>query len=349
MVYLDYASTYPYVRYAPCDDDTFMTNPNANYAYAERSKLQGFENRIKTAIGVKQGHILYFRTATDCIEWLHDAVMKKYHNTSWGHSLYEHDCCLYGDTNYSGKGFWIQQLVNHITGDVWDLPSVRLNLNWHNAPLEPYLIVDATATIGKTKLPDNLESMASALFMSGHKISCPSLSFLWVDDDLFKLLGGNPDIRNQYGLKHGSISVCEVCCLTDAIEDACLVYDMGGYDDVKYKFTTLSMHLYDALDDANIKYDIVVGSTANCCVINAVRLRGFNADSLQQYLSTKGIYIGIGHSSCAGNEDYRILEQYGLTKQEASEVIRVSFCEDSKEEEIDEMVKYVMQYKELYL
>ena len=68
MVFLDYASTCPIVKFSSKLYDGFHCNPNAAYAYEERKALMDCEERIKAAIGVKSGHVLYFRCATEAID-----------------------------------------------------------------------------------------------------------------------------------------------------------------------------------------------------------------------------------------------------------------------------------------
>ena len=218
MVFLDYASTCPIVKFSNKQHDGLRCNPNAAYAYAERKTLMDCEERIKAAIGVKSGHVLYFRCATEAIEWLlHETDSW---NDTWGHSPYEHDACLFGvrrrPDKLMGLDFYIHQWVNHITGEIFDLKAIRSQL-----PNACKLIVDATAGFGKAKLPSDLDNIADALFMSGHKIGCPELSFMWVSDKLCKWLGAAKDIRNQWGLHHGSLSVASVMALTDSVEWAC--------------------------------------------------------------------------------------------------------------------------------
>lgn len=351
MVYLDYASTYPYMVHSENDakEYEFHANPNANYAYVDRAILQSCEARIKRAIGVEQGHILYFRTATDCIEWLHDAVIKKNPSTSWGHSPYEHDCCLYGDVTMENKDFYIHQLVNHITGDIFDPLHIGLELDRVNKDVEPMLILDATAAINHIMMPEDLDDLASALFMSGHKIGCPDISFMWLNNDLFNLLGGGNDIRNQYGLKHGSLSVRSIKELADTVE--CIYDNFVKFSEyINETYYNLYARLCCELEDNNIEYDVIGKQNMATATINAIRLHGINADALQQFLATKKIYIGIGHSSCAGEEDYRVLvDGYGLSKQEASEIIRASFGEDSSVEDVEALVEGIKNFKELYV
>ena len=67
MVFLDYASTCPIVKFSSQQYGGFHCNPNAAYAYAERKVLMDCEERIKAAISVKSAHVLYFRCATESI------------------------------------------------------------------------------------------------------------------------------------------------------------------------------------------------------------------------------------------------------------------------------------------
>ena len=214
MVFLDYASTCPIVKFSSKQHDGFYCNPNAAYAYTERKTLMDCEERIKAAIGVKSGHVLYFRCATEAIDWLVGAIGGR------AHSPYEHDACTLGvgiaPEKVIAADFYIHQWVNHITGEIFDLKTIRSQL-----PETCKLVVDATAGFGKAKLPSGLDDIADALFMSGHKIGCPELSFMWLSDNLCEWLGAAKDIRNQWGLHHGSLSVASVMALTDAVEWAC--------------------------------------------------------------------------------------------------------------------------------
>ena len=84
------------------------------------------------------------------------------------------------------------------------------------------------------------------------------------------------------------------------------------------------------------------------CSINAIRLNGLNADAIQQYCASKGVYIGVGGSACNAAGDFRVLNAYKLTDTEASEVIRVSFGEYTTIEDIDALVDAIAEYKQKY-
>ena len=346
MVFLDYASTCPIVKFSSKQYKGFHCNPNAAYAYTERKVLMDCEERIKAAIGVKNGHVLYFRCATEAIDWLYHATIKRADYIWWRRSSYEHDACQFG---YEVKAnlvtdvidFYIHQWVNHITGEIFNLKTIRSQL-----PKTCKLIVDATAGFGKTKLPSDLDNIADALFMSGHKIGCPELSFMWLSDNLCKWLGAAKDIRNQWGLHHGSLSVASVLALTDAVEWACESGDRVDGNSVR-----LYVRMNNLLDKARIEhYDViehhdVLEHQMFTCSINAIRLNGINADALQQFLASRGIYVGVGGSACSAAHDYRVLRAYGLTDDEAAEVIRVSFGDETTSSDIEALVEGIKEYR----
>ena len=341
MVFLDWASTCPIVKFSSKQHKDFHCNPNAAYAYTERKVLMDCEERIKVAIGVKSGHVLYFRCATEAIEWLVGDIGGR------AHSPYEHDACTLGvgiaPEKVVAADFYIHQWVNHITGEIFNLKTIRSQL-----PETCKLVVDATAGFGKAKLPSGLDNIADALFMSGHKIGCPELSFMWLSDNLCEWLGAAKDIRNQWGLHHGSLSVASVLALTDAVEWAC-----ENGDRVDRHNLRLYVQMDGMLDKARIEhYDViedVIEHQAYTTSINAIRLNGINADALQQFLASRGIYVGVGGSACSAAHDYRVLRAYGLTDDEASEVIRVSFGDETTSSDIDALVEGIKEYKERFI
>ena len=85
------------------------------------------------------------------------------------------------------------------------------------------------------------------------------------------------------------------------------------------------------------------------CSINAIRLNGINADALQQFLASRGIYVGVGGSACSAAHDYRVLRAYGLTDGEASEVIRVSFGDETTARDIEALVEGIKEYKGMFI
>ena len=347
MVFLDNASTSPTVRF-PIDTSKQWSNPNAAYAYEERKVLIDCEGRIKAAIGAKGGHMLYFRCATDALEWLHSVTFAKNPDRWFAHSPYEHDAAVYGSMAMPDQlydiNFYCYQLVNQLTGEIHDIKSVHEKLLQYDDV--PFLICDCTAAIHHISLrATKVCQYADCICMSGHKLGCPDIAFMWVDDRLFNWLGGGNDIRNQYSLKHGSISVGHVLALADAVEWAC---DSKRLNDMNNWYLRLFDYLCCMLKRANIDFSVIADMCPSIFAINAIQLNGLNADAIQQYAASKGVYIGVGGSACNAAGDFRVLNAYKLTDTEASEVIRVSFGEYTTIEDIDALVDAIAEYKQKY-
>ena len=290
MVYLDYASTSPIVCF-PIDTSKQWCNPNAAYAYEERKVLMDCEDRIKAAIGAKDGHVVYFRCATDAIEWLSVATIAKMPDRWFAHSPYEHDAAVFGiedePDELIGVDFYCHQLVNQLTGQIHDIEAVFKRMLQYDH--DPFLICDCTAAIHHVSLrATKVCQYADAIVTSGHKYGCPDIAFMWIDDRLFNWLGGGKDVRNQWGLKHGSISVGHVLSLADAVEWAC---DSDRMWDNELYWEYFVSYLLDKLGYTAK----LVGEKKNgTFAINAIRLPGINADALQQYLV---IRVSFGHES----------------------------------------------------
>lgn len=344
-VCLDWAATSPTVRFH-IDTSKQWRNPNAAYAYEERKMLMDCEERIKAAIGAKGGHVLYFRCATDALEWLHSEGNKCM--MAWAHSPYEHDAAVFGieskPDELVGIDFYCHQLVNQLTGQIHDIKAVFKRMLQYDH--DPFLICDCTAAIRHVSLKEaKVCQYADAVVTSGHKYGCPDIAFMWVDDRLFNWLGGGNDVRNQWNLKHGSISVGHVLALADAVEWAC---DSNRLNDMNNWYIRLFDCLFCGLKRANIDFSVIADMCPSTCDINAIRLNGLNADSLQQYCASKGVYIGVGGSACNAAGDFRVLNAYGLSNAEAAEVIRVSFGDETTKENIDALVDAIAEYKQKY-
>lgn len=344
-VYLDWAATSPIVRF-PIDTSKQWRNPNAAYAYEERKVLIDCEERIKASIGAKGGHVLYFRCATDALEWLHSEGNKCM--MAWAHSPYEHDAAVFGieskPDELVGIDFYCHQLVNQLTGEIHDIKSMHEQLLQYDDV--PFLICDCTAAIHHISLrAAKVCQYADCICMSGHKLGCPDIAFMWIDDRLFNWLGGGKDVRNQWNLKHGSISVGHVLALADAVEWAC---DSKRLNDMNNWYMRLFDYFCCGLKRANIDFSVITDMCPSTCAINAIRLNGLNADSLQQYCASKGIYISVGGSACNAAGDFRVLNAYRLTNAEAEEVVRVSFGDETNKYDVDALVSAIVEYKQRY-
>lgn len=341
MIYLEYAATNPFTKYS-CSKYGQFLNPNANYAYKEQKLLDDCANRVKAAIGAKSGKVVFGGTSSQLIENL----MNRAKRNTVICSKYEHDSFL--RYNYDsvgkveeipnsidsmpesyGKMLVMWQGVNNITGEIFPIEQIGSICHEFNS----FYICDMTAMIGKAPIPVNIDQWCDCAVWSGHKLGTEvGIGVMWLSNKFNDWLG---DFK-----LHGTPNLAGAMAITDAIEDACKS-SMKHYID-------LYMYLYHKLVNANIQFQ-VIGDRLKTCAINAIIFDDINADSLQQYLASKQIYIGIGGSACSSLHDFRVLDACGLTNDEASRVVRVSFGDGTTERDIDAFVNAVVEYKEKFL
>lgn len=356
MLYLDYAATHPYVKYPSSVYGPFL-NPNANYAYKEKRLLAEAEDRVKKAIGAKSGKVVFGGTSSQLIENLFTHIAEETNEYITLGSSCEHDamwrfiddarkdiCSLEHAirTYHSGKRLIVSLMgINNLTGEIFPIEEIGKLCHEHDA----FYICDMTAMIGKTPIPADIDQWCDCAVWSGHKLGTElGIGAMWVSDRFDKWLNG-------FKL-HGTPNLAGALAMTQAVEDAC---DKRFLYERIWHYADLVNCLSDELVRHNIEFNVVSEYSNNdeppfTYSINAIRLPGFNADALQQFLASKQVYISIGGSACAERYDFRVLENgYNLTKQEASEVIRVSFGQNSTIKDIEALVKNIYEFKKTYL
>ena len=345
MIYLDYAATNPFTKY-PCSKYGQFLNPNANYAYKEQKLLDDCANRVKAAIGAKSGKVVFGGTSSQLIENLlnHEINGKRRYTEYVIGSKYEHDSfnkflvtrvanidqlmdTIVKNRGYRGCVIW--QGVNNITGEIFPVEQIGTLCHWFNA----FYICDMTAMIGKAPIPANIDQWCDCAIWSGHKLGTEGgIGAMWLSDKFNEWLG---DFK-----LHGTPNLAGAMAIADATEVACK-------SPMKH-YTDLYMYLYGKLVNANIQFQ-VISNRLKTCAINAIMFDDINADSLQQYLASKQIYIGIGGSACSSLHDFRVLNACGLINDEASRVVRVSFGDETTEHDVNEFVNAVVEYKEKFI
>lgn len=357
MNFLDYASTCPVVKYPQqlyrnVLGEGYFFNPNTNYAYKEKRLLSKAKNRVKKAIGAKGGKVVFGGTSSQLIENLFTHIYDETNEYLTICSIYEHDSVWrfadqWGNIDslkhviqtYHGDKQLIICLmgVNNLTGEIFPIEEIGKLCHEHDT----FYICDMTAMIGKTSISANIDQWCDCAVWSGHKLGTElGIGAMWVSDRLDEWL-------NDFKL-HGTPNLAGALAMTQAIEDAC---DKEYLCERIQHYSDLTTYLNIQLFESNLDYNFVPENDSDFAyAINAIRLPGFNARSLQSYLASKEIYIGLGQSSCAEEADRRILCQgYGLSEQEADEVIRISFSEDSNTEDVKVLVENICEFKKIYL
>ena len=357
MIYLDYAATNPFTKY-PCSKYGQFLNPNVNYAYKEQKLFDDCANKVKTAIGAKSGKVVFGSTSSQLVENLMVAVNSAYDKDEYDVycSCYEHDSFFrYGNnklldlseldtvfdiSNEHRQSLVIWQGVNNITGEIFPVEQIGLTCHGFNA----FYICDMTAMIGKAPIPANIDQWCDCVIWSGHKLGTDGgIGAMWLSDKFNDWLG---DFK-----LHGTPNLAGARAITDATEDACKnaeKHETRAYELYRY--------MLDKFTDNDIHGCVVKGALKphepnpnEPCIINAIMFDDINADSLQQYLASKQIYISIGGSACSSLHDFRVLNACGLTNYEASRVVRVSFGDETTERDIDAFVNAVVEYKEKFV
>lgn len=349
-IYLDWAATAP-VRYFT-KDYYIPGNPNSSHAMGLQANqaLNKARQRIMDCLGVKSGKILFCRCATEGVEWLcrqfeeyHKSCPEVEHDSVYSQCYYHDESQNIDDHTIGSNFIYLHQYVNQLTGTVFPIESIGKQIQSIGA----FFGSDFTAAMGHYPLPENLDSFCDAVWFSGHKFGAePGMGAIWLSDRLFKYLGGEEDSRNEYGLLHGTPNVSAAVAMSHAMEHA--VEEAWV---MEAKTQNLIFYLQKILDKNNIECHVVCDDQPKTYAINALYLPKFNADALVNFLSSKGIYISPGHSACANNatDATRVLEAFGLTKEQASQTVRISFGEDTTTEDIDTLVKGIVEFKNLFI
>ena len=288
-------------------------------------------------LGVTTGEMLYFRCASEAIEWL----SKQFCTDEVWCSPYEHDSVYNASDNVLSDdnintymlqeySLYCHQLVNQLTGDVFDIKTIHDK--YITQPTQ-FFGVDLTAAIGHIELPNNLDTFCDALWFSGHKFYCEKgIGGLWISDRLREFIGDK--------IIHGTVDVAGVKMMAEAM---LTVHNTMAITEYNYLYRQM----------LNILPDMIPITSSNAIertpYINMLYIPNVNAEALQQYLATKYIYVGIGNSACGAKDDYRVLQNMGISKEIARNCIRISFGRNNTEDDVQDLCKEINNFREIFI
>ena len=346
MVYLDNAAT-TVCKFPASTYDDIWGNANTPYKFGLNARQAADECRekVKECLGVKGGKVIFCSNASEAAKILCD----RFYTHSLNNCMtvcgpYEHDS-VYDFVDLHGYQFVhhndctaiFQQWVNPVTGVIFDITGIRKAIG-----NDCFLCMDATAGIGKCVLTQSIVSSVDAIWFSGHKFNGPKTGgILWVSDRLSKALYLSDDSRNEYGLKHGTLDVPSFIATTHALE-----YTINNDVENIGRHAELNDYLSNRAGDRIVGFQPCASGQLYATVLIDT---GCNADALVQYLSSKGIYVGLAHSACSADADYRVTQAFGISKETAERCIRVSFSEDNTFEDIDALVDGIKEFKEKFV
>lgn len=346
MIYLDNAAT-TVCKFPASAYDDIWGNANTPYKFGLNARQTADEcrERVKKCLGVKGGKVIFCGNASEAAKILCD----RFYTHSSVNCMtvcgpYEHDSVFnftdlhgYQFVHYSDCTAIFQQWVNPVIGVIFDIPSIRQALG-----NDCFLCMDATAGIGKRILTQSIVSSVDAIWFSGHKFHGPKTGgILWVSDRLSKALYLSDDSRNEYGLKHGTLDVPSFIATTYALE-----YTFSNSIENIWHYVELNDYLSNRAGNRVISSKQYANYQIDATVLIDT---GCNADVLVQYLSSKGIYVGLAHSACSADADYRVTQAFGISKETAERCIRVSFSEDNTFNDIDALVNGIKEFKEKFV
>ena len=350
--YLDHAATsYPTKYFAK--DYCVPGNPNSQHSAGLQANqaLNEARQKIMDCLGVRSGKVLVGGTASQLVDNLMWRIYILGNYNILG-SVYEHDCfnrwldyrlTEYPTDQISENDIVCWMMVNNITGAVFNVEQIGKMCRDAGA----YYIMDAVAAVGHYPISSDLESFCDCIITSAHKYGGPQgVGCMWVSDRFDKFLGLSNDSHEEFGLIHGTPNVSAAVAMSYAMENA-----VNDIEQKQKQWVDLMEYMMVYLYSEGIKADIFNRYNKRTYAINALYLPKLNADALTQYLSTKSIYISPGHSACSNDaaDATRVLEAFGLTKEEASQTVRISFGESTTREDIDALVQGIVEFKEMFV
>lgn len=348
MVYLDNAAT-TVCKFLACSYDDVWGNANTPYQFGRDAKQTADEcrKRVKQCLGVKGGKVIFCSNASEAAKILCDRLQAYGITTACG--PYEHDSVYdlvdmdgYSFVHYSDGIAIFQQWVNPVTGIVFDIPGIRKGIGE-----DCFLCMDATAGIGKVELESEIVNSVDAIWFSGHKFHGPKTGgILWVSDRLSKALYLSDDSRNEYGLKHGTLDVPSFMAMVCALD--CAITSEGNNITHYQKLNNYLLKYFEREEKIYRLVDFRLPIDGQICATELLNV-GCNADALVQYLSSGWIYVGLAHSACSADADYRVTRELGIPDKFAEQCIRVSFSEDSTFNDIDALVNGIKEFKEKFV
>lgn len=348
MVYLDNAAT-TVCKFPASSYDDVWGNANTPYQFGRDAKQTADKCRekVKKCLGVKGGKAVFCGNASEAAKILCDRLQA--YGIATACVPYEHDSVYdlvdmdgYQFVNYGDGTAIFQQWVNPVTGIVFDIPGIRKGIGD-----DCFLCMDATAGIGKRYLTQSIVNSVDAIWFSGHKFHGPKTGgILWVCDRLSEVLFLSDDSRNEYGLKHGTLDVPSFVATVYALE--CAITSEGNNITHYQKLNNYLLKYFEREEKIYRLVDFRLPIDGQICATELLNV-GCNADALVQYLSSKGIYVGLAHSACSADADYRVTRSLGISDKYAERCIRVSFSEDSTFNDIDALVNGIKEFKEKFV
>ena len=215
-------------------------------------------------------------------------------------------------------------LVNNETGAYNDVARLAAEVKKINSRCA----VHVDAVQGWMRVPVSVQNI-DTMTVSGHKIHAPKgVAALYVNEKYFQTfsppyVGGEQEREKRPGTEN----LPYILGMAQAAKDLSLNMKKRNAH-----IRALNQRLRDGLAAFP---EIVINSPANAVpeVVNFSEMV-INSQTMLNHLSTRGVYISTG-SACDKGAKSHTLEAMGLESRRVDTAIRVSFCGDNTEEDVD--------------
>ncbi|HCN07559.1 MAG TPA: hypothetical protein DIT01_06465, partial [Lentisphaeria bacterium] len=220
--------------------------------------------------------------------------------------------------------------VQNETGAIQDLTAVRELIDRH-AP-GACLQVDAMQSFGKSDI-NWQAARIDMLSLSGHKIHGPGGQGALIVRDGVELrpilFGGG----QQDNLRSGSLDGVGIRLLCLAASQI-----IATRPQAQARVADLNKRLRSGLEELTAAVRFISSEDGSPYILSFT-LPGYQGAVLARMLTERGIHIGTG-SACAAESKTpsRVLTAMGLTSDEAYGALRVSFCPENSETDVDDLL-----------
>ncbi len=198
--------------------------------------------------------------------------------------------------------------------------------------LYPDCMTHCDCVQGFEKLPIKAKTLyADCLSFSGHKFYTPKgVGGLYIKKGVRVaplLLGGG----QQKGMRSGTENVPLVYALGKTVEEITPTLQKR-YDSVKEIWNY-------AREKLSNMQGIKINSPADGSpYILSISVLGYKSETVLHFLEQSEIYVSSG-SACSRGKKSSVLKAFGLSDREADSTIRLSFCPESTEDEVDAFIE----------
>lgn len=362
LAYLDNSATTAVCPQA-VDKATYMMrecfgNPSSLHAvgFAAERELEQARRQVASLLGARPDTILFTSGGTEAnnLAILGGALARQRTGRHTVTTAVEHASVAAAFGELERQGFACERLVPGADGGITAaqvaaacredtvLVSVMLVNNETGArfPLEeiipavrraaPHALIHCDAVQAAGKLPIRVESLdVDLLTVSGHKLHAPKgCGALYIKKGIRLLpraLGGEQEKKRRAGTEAMPL----IAAFGAAIQ---ALPDLREQD---AHFHRLLRRLLDGLAGRD---EVILHRPANAVpyIVN-LSVPGLRSETMLHFLSERGVMVSSG-SACAKGAKSPVLTALGLPAREIDSALRISFCRDNTEEDIDRLL-----------